>query len=51
VSPSNQVTVVVNTKNKHVHISLYGGQLKTVEMETENGNGKRKQSKLDPNEC
>jgi len=27
------------------------GQLETVEIETGNGNGKRKQSKLDGNEC
>jgi len=27
------------------------GQLETVEMETRNGNGKRKWSKLDANEC
>ena len=24
VSPSNQVTVIVNTTNKHAHISFYG---------------------------
>ena len=24
VSPSNQVTVIVSTTNKHVHISFYG---------------------------
>ena len=24
VSPSNQVTVIVSTANKHVHISFYG---------------------------
>jgi len=37
--------------NLRCYDGVPAGQLETVEMETGNGNRKRKQSKLDANEC